>query len=139
MLKAKKTNVIFTNYPEYGLTQNTIKIGQWTEQQKMDFLSAIREHTPQEYALPCSFNVHFDKSVIHSRNFDVPKLFNPHAPKNKPNELIIEIIPQIEDVDCYAKRPAACPNCIKNGACESWFIKKYIGEILFPNKYAKQK
>lgn len=134
----EKTNVIFMNYPEKRREPTRIKVDTWTEQQKMDFLSAIRKHTPQEYALPCSFNVHFDKSVIHSRNFDVPKLFNPHAPKNKPNELIIEIIPQIEDVDCYATRPAACPNCIKNGACESWFIKKYIGQTLFPNQYKQR-
>ena len=135
----KKTNVILMNYPEYETPPNIIKIGTWTEQQKMDFLNAIREHTAEDYIDPCSFNIHFDNSVIHARNFDSPKLFTPHRQKIKPNELIVEVIPNIEFSECWAACARACPKCIQNGECRSWFMREYICKMLFPNKYAKQR
>ena len=139
-MPCKKTHVILMNYPEYETAPNIIKIGAWTEQQKKDFLNAIRCHVPADYTDPCSFNIHFDNSIIHSRSFDSPKPFTPHRPKNKPNELIVEVIPNIESTnECWAACARACPKCIQNGACQSWFIKKYIGEFLFPEKYSKQR
>ena len=136
----KKTHVILTNYSRDGWAPNDIKIGNWTEQQKNDFLADLNKHTPwDDYNQRCVFNVHFDKSVTHMRSFDRPQTFTPHVPKNKPNELILEIIPDINFCDCWAGCPVACPACIKDGGCTSLFIKKYIGEIIFPNKYAKQK
>lgn len=135
----KKTNIIFMNYPEKRREPTKIKIGTWTEQQKNDFLANLNEHTPWDYNQRCVFNVLFDKSVIHARSFDRPKTFTPHVAKNRPNELIIQIIPDIDFCDCWAGSEMSCPVCLKCGDCTSAFIKKYIGEILFPNKYAKQK
>lgn len=138
-MATKKTHVILTNYSRDGWAPNDIKIGNWTEQQKNDFLAKINTHTPWNYNNGCTFNVHFDKSVIHARSFDRPKTFIPHAAKNKPNELIIQIIPDIDFCDCWAGSEISCPICLKGGDCTSLFIQEYIGKILFDHKYAKQK
>jgi len=135
----KKTTIILTNYQRNRMTPTTIKIGTWTEQQKRDFLNKILAHAGFCFDDRCSFSVHFDKSVIHSCMFEKPKLFTPMQPKNKPNELIVEIIPNIESADCYAAHKADCPTRIKSGLCTSWFIKNYIGKMLFSKRDAKQK
>lgn len=135
----KKTNVIFMNYPEYRDEPNKIKIGTWTEQQKTNFLNQVLAYSRFSFDDRCSFSVHFDRSVIHSCMFENPKLFTPIWPKNKKNELIIEVIPSINHSICWASCNHACPTCIQSGECQSWFIREYVGKTLFPNQYAKQR
>ena len=141
-MPGKKTKVILTSYPRDGWTSTTLKLGTWTEKQKNDFLNYVRGRHPfadGHYYNTCSFNVHTDDYVIHSRGFDAPKIFRPIKSKNKKNELIIEIITDEENRDCWPVCPATCPLCIGDGQCTSPFIKKFVGEILFDHKYAKQK
>ena len=135
----KKTNVILTSYPLAGWTPTRIKLGTWTDEQKEQFLATVKKHTPWGYIDHCVFSVHFDNSVIHSRSFDTPRTFTPHVAKNKPNELIIEVIPDMEYTECWPICPATCPMCIQDGQCTSLFIRKFVGEVLFPKKYAKQR
>ena len=91
----KKTNVFLMNYPLDNRGSNKIKIASWTAEQKDNFLNAIRTQRAGYYVAPCAFSIHFDTYVIHARSFDRPKTFTPHISKNKPNEIIIEIIPTI--------------------------------------------
>jgi hypothetical protein len=137
----KKTNVILANYPDNScvLATQDVKIGNWTEQQRQDFLTKLNQHKGWEFIDGCAVSVHFDKSVIHARSFDAPKTFTPYVAKNKPNELLIEIIPNMITNECPACFPAGCPACLRDGECTSPFIKEYIGNVLFPNKYNKQK
>lgn len=138
---AKRTNVILRNYPDnfWVLAAQSVKIGTWTEQQKQDFITKINQHRGWDFIDGCAVSVHFDKSVIHARSFDAPKAFMPHVAKNKPNEILIEVIPNINTNECLAFMPMQCPNCIANGECTSPFIREYIGKILFPKKYNNQK
>ncbi|MBO4480090.1 MAG: hypothetical protein J5742_00505 [Alphaproteobacteria bacterium] len=141
----KKINVILSVYPngQSGVLSPTkLKIGSWTDEQKQDFLKFVQEFHPLadgHYYNTCSFNVHFDKSMIHARGFDTPKVFQPMRSQNKPNEIIIEIITNEEYRECWPVCPATCPLCMRDGQCTSSFIKKYVGNPLFPNKYEKQK
>lgn len=141
-MSVKKTNAILTSYPNGGWTPSEIKLGKWTDKQKERFLDHVRNHNPFAdgcYYETCSFNVHFDKYVIHSRGFDKPITFKPMHSKNRPNEIIIEIITDEEHRECWPVCPATCPMCIQDGQCTSLFIQKFVGEILFPQKYAKQR
>lgn len=131
-----KTNVVFMTYPRNREKPTKIKIGTWSEQQKIDFLNQVLAHTGLYFNDRCSFNVHFDKSIIHSCAFKKSILFTPTRSKNKKNELIIEVIPDIEILNCSVSQ---CSRWIQNGGCQSWFIQKYIGKTLFPNIYAKQR
>ena len=135
----KKTNVIFMNYPEKRREPTKIKIGTWTEQQKTDFLNQVLAYSRFCFDDRCTFSVHFDKSVIHSCMFENPNLFKPICPKNKKDELIIEVIPAIELSSCSAPHNNLCALCIQQGKCQSWFIQEYIGQTLFPNQYEKQR
>lgn len=131
----KKTNVFLMNYPLDNRGSNKIKIASWTAEQKDNFLNAIRTQRAGYYVAPCAFSIHFDTYVIHARSFDRPKTFTPHISKNKPNEIIIEIIPDVENCDCWTSLPISCPDCIKRGGCDSVFIKGAICNVLFPNAY----
>lgn len=135
----KNTNVIFMNHSATRTEPNKIKIGTWTEKQKTDFLNRVMGYTRFSFDDRCSFSVHFDRLIIHSCMFENPKLFTPIWPKNKKDELIIEVIPSIEYSTCWAARSHDCPTCIQNGGCLSWFIREQIGKTLFPDKYAKQR
>ena len=138
----KKTNVILTSY-SMDSTPTKLKIGKWTEQQKQDFLTYIKKFNPLAddyyYESRCAFNVHTDDYIVHSRGFKKPITFKPMHSTNKPNEMIIEIITDEENRACWPVCPATCPLCMQDGQCTSPFIQKYIGAVLFPNKYAKQK
>ena len=139
----KKIKIILTNYPDSHQKKQKIKLGVWaTDEQKQRFLNFIKAHNIDNDGIPmvntkCSFNVHFDKSLIHSCEFDVPKQFTPLHSQNKKNEVIIEIIPG-KDCECWPMCSCYCLDCIQSGACPSPFISKYIGE-LFPDKYQKQR
>lgn len=142
MAVKKETNVILTTYSLDRRAPTKLKLGTWTEQQTQDFLNYIRGRHPfadGHYYNTCAFNVHFDKYVIHSRGFDAPKIFMPLRPKNKKNELIVEIITDEENRECWPGCPSTCPLCMQDGQCTSPFIKKFVGEVLFPKQYVKQR
>ena len=138
----QKTNVILTSY-SIDSTPTKLKIGKWTDQQKQDFLVYVQKFSPLAdgyyYESRCAFNVHVDDYIVHSRGFDKPIRFKPMHSKNKPNEMIIEIITDEEHRDCWPACPATCPLCMQDGQCTSPFITKFVGEVLFQQKYAKQK
>ena len=138
MPKVKKTNVILTSYPADGWTPATLKLGAWPEEKKQEFLSFVRVH--DLYNMPgCNINIHFDTSVMHVRGFKKPITYTPMHSRNKSNEMIIEIITDEENRECWPVCSATCPLCIQDGQCTSPFIKKFVGEVLFPEKYAKHK
>ena len=138
MPKAKKTNVILTSYPIDGWTPATLKLGAWSEDKKQEFLSFVRVH--DLYNMPgCNINIHFDTSVMHVRGLKKPITYTPIRSRNKNNEMIIEIITDEENRECWPVCSATCPLCIQDGQCTSPLVKKYIGEFLFPKKYKKQR
>ena len=142
-MATKKTNVILTSYPRDDWSPTELKLGSWTDAQKKEFLAFVRGFNPFvdrfDYDCNCAFNVHVDDYVIHALRLSAPKTFRPIKSKNKKNEIIIEIVTDEEHRDCWPVCPATCSLCMQDGQCTSLFIKKYIGEVLFPNKYAKQK
>jgi len=135
----KKTNIVFTNYTRGNDKPTKIKIGTWTNEQKQEFLNLVMGHRGWDYVEHCSFNVHFDKSVIHLCAFNNPKTFMPIRPKNKRNELIIEVIPRIENANCWVRCDRTCPICVQNGECDALLIREYVGRTLFSEKYTNQK
>ncbi len=137
----KKTNVILTTYQIDKTKPTKIKLCQWTEPQKQEFINYAKGHIPPEGPAidGCAFNVHHNSSLIHCRPSETSREYIPHNSRNKSNELIIEIITDEENHECWPVCPAVCPLCIKDGQCTSPFIQKYIGEILFPEKYKKQR
>jgi len=138
MPKKKKTNVILTSYPTDGWTPATLKLGTWSEDKKQEFLAFVRMH--DLYKMPgCNINIHFDTSVMHVRGFKKPITYTPTRSRNKSNEMIIEIITDEENRECWPVCSAACPLCIQDGQCTSPLVKKYIGEVLFPDRYVKQR
>ena len=138
-MPTKKTNIILTTY-QFDKTKPTrLKLGPWDETQKQEFLNFIQGYNPNDdlFLSPCCFSVHFDKSVIHLRASDTPKLYTPMHSRNKKNEIIIEIIPNDEERICWPACPETCPLCMQDGQCPSLFIQKYVANILWPNKYAR--
>lgn len=136
-MSVKNTNAILTNYPNGGWTPSEIKLGKWTDKKKQEFLAFVRGHSL--YNLGCCINIHFDNSIMHVRGFQKPITFTPMHSRNKNNEIIIEIITDEENRECWPVCPATCPMCIQDGQCTSPLVKKYIGEFLFPEKYSKQR
>ena len=141
MANKKDTNVILTSYPVDGWTPTKLKLNKLTDKQKQEFVNHIKGYLPPEGLISnnCAFNVHYDSSLIHCCSSNTPHEFTPHNSRNKPNELIIEVITDEENRECWPVCPTVCPLCIKDGQCTSPFVQKYIGEILFPNKYKKER
>ncbi len=135
----KKTHVILTTYPIGKTTPTKLKLGTWDEQKKQDFLKLVQNNHEQMFICTCSFNVHFDGYIIHSYSFGrAPKMFKPMHSQNKPNEIIIEIITDEENRDCWPICPSTCPLCMRDGQCTSPFVRD-MASLLFPNKYKKQR
>lgn len=59
--------------------------------------------------------------------------------KAKKDEMVIVVNPSPKSSDCVVSHKHDCPLCIAAGQCTSPLIRKYIGQIFFPNKYCKQK
>ena len=133
----KKTNVILTSYPKGGWTPARLKLGAWSKEKKQEFLNYVRMH--DLYNLGCCINIHFDNSIMHVCGFQKPIVFKPMRPKNRANEMVIEIITDEENRICWPVCPATCPLCIQDGQCTSPLIRKYIGEFLFQKTYKKQR
>ncbi len=139
---AKETTVTLTNVPNGKEKPTVLNCGTITDAQKQDFLAAISEHKPNDNDgdnHTCGFNVYYAKqSAVRVVPYEVSTNFQPTKQKIGKNELIVEMIPMSKK-ECGSWANYHCPICLASGDCTSPFIKKYIGEVLFPDKYGKQR
>lgn len=134
-----KTTVFFTRYQRNNEKTPKIKIGTWTDQQKQDFIKKLGEHIPTSFWWPCTLNVHYDKLITHVRGFYDCHTYVPMRPQNKKNEMIIEVIPRLDDAtDCPITSERDCPGRVHSGGCPSLLIQDFIGEIFFKDKYTQR-
>ncbi|MBO7656382.1 MAG: hypothetical protein J6S80_01495 [Alphaproteobacteria bacterium] len=132
--------ITITNVPKGNEKPTTLNCGTITDAQKQDFLAAISEHKPSDGDKhTCGFNVyHAKQSAVRVVSYDMPTDFQPVKKKIGKNELIVEMVP-VTTKECGSWANYHCPICLASGGCTSPFIKKYIGEVLFPDKYGKQR
>ena len=132
---ANETTVILTNY----FCGEKKEITKWTSRKKRDFLRRIRNYDPKsvlenEY---CFFRIYHDKNVLLAP-FAEQAQDKPveRKPCNTPDELIIEMTPNVIHSSCPASCYASeCNECLAKGKCTSPFIKTLIGKPLFPELY----
>lgn len=132
--------ITITNVPNGKEKPTVLNCGTITDAQKQDFLAAISEHKPSDGDNhTCGFNVYYAKqSAMRVVPYDMPTDFQPVKKKIGKNELIVEMIPMSKK-ECGSWANYHCPICLASGDCTSPFIRKYIGALLFPDKYAKQR
>ena len=137
---AKEITVTLTNVPNGKEEPTVLNCGTITDAQKQDFLAAISEHKPSDGDNhTCGFNVYYAKqSAMRVVPYEVSTNFQPTKQKIGKNELIVEMIPMSKK-ECGSWANYHCPICLASGNCTSPFIKKYIGKVLFPDKYGKQR
>lgn len=137
---AKETTVTLTNVPNGKEKPTVLNCGTITDAQKQDFLAAISEHKPSDGDNhTCGFNVyHAKQSAMRVVPYEVSTNFQPTKQKIGKNELIVEMIPMSKK-ECGSWANYHCPICLASGDCTSPFIRKHIGALLFPDKYAKQR
>ena len=134
--------ITITNVPNGKEKPTVLNCGTITDAQKQDFLAAISGHKPSDNDgdnHTCGFNVYYAKqSAVRVVPYEVSTNFQPTKQKIGKNELIVEMIPMSKK-ECGSWANYHCPICLAFGDCTSPFIKKYIGEVLFPDKYGKQR
>ena len=134
--------ITITNVPNGKEKPTVLNCGTITDAQKQDFLAAISGHKPSDNDgdnHTCGFNVYYAKqSAVRVVPYEVSTNFQPTKQKIGKNELIVEMIPMSKK-ECGSWANYHCPICLASGDCTSPFIKKYIGEVLFPDKYGKQR
>ena len=134
--------ITITNVPNGKEKPTVLNCGTITDAQKQDFLAAISGHKPSDNDgdnHTCGFNVYYAKqSAMRVVPYEVSTNFQPTKQKIGKNELIVEMIPMSKK-ECGSWANYHCPICLASGDCTSPFIKKYIGEVLFPDKYGKQR
>lgn len=137
---AKEITVTLTNVPNGKEKPTVLNCGTITDAQKQDFLAAISGHRPSDGDNhTCGFNVyHAKQSAMRVVPYEVSTNFQPTKQKIGKNELIVEMIP-LSKKECGSWANYHCPICLASGDCTSPFIKKYIGEVLFPDKYGKER
>ena len=139
---AKEITVTLTNVPNGKEKPTVLNCGTITDAQKQDFLAAISEHKPSDNDgdnHTCGFNVYYAKqSAMRVVPYEVSTNFQPTKQKIGKNELIVEMIP-LSKKECGSWANYHCPICLASGDCTSPFIRKHIGALLFPDKYAKQR
>ena len=133
---AYRTKVFLMVHPKGNEKPEKIELTQWTEEQKANFLNTIRTYTPNHGLVDdkCFLNVHHGLSVINACSFNAPREFTPTHPKNKPDEMIIEIIPDKESPLCRVSTTRGCMDCSKTGRCPSPLISEMIFEQLLPKE-----
>lgn len=134
--------IILTNMPNGNDEKpTTLNLGRISGLSKQKFLDRILKYNPKENDgnhISCAFNVYSDQGAIRMAPFDTPKKWQPFDQKSDDNELVIEMIPYCGKV-CGSWANYQCPTCLLAGECPSPFIRKYIGEVFFPQKYGKQR
>jgi len=138
----KEITVTLTNVPNGKEKPTVLNCGTITDAQKQDFLVAISGHKPSDNDgdnHTCGFNVyHAKQSAMRVVPYEVSTNFQPTKQKIGKNELIVEMIP-LSKKECGSWANYYCPICLASGDCTSPFIRKHIGALLFPDKYAKQR
>lgn len=137
VIKDPPTEVFVVSYSDTQKKPKRMKVGIWSPEEKQDFLAQISAHKPSDFDMGCSFNVHHDKILTHVSARGATKQFTPMHYQYNPNELVIEIIPDLEPKECKAKDRESCLECLKTGGCQSYPIKTLIGMILFKEQYTK--
>lgn len=134
--------ITITNVPNGKEKPTVLNCGTITDAQKQDFLAAISGHKPSDNDgdnHTCGFNVYYAKqSAVRVVPYEVSTNFQPTKQKIGKNELIVEMIPMSKK-ECGSWANYHCPICLASGDCTSPFIRKHIGALLFPDKYAKQR
>ena len=118
-----------------------IVLGNWTKQQKQDFITSVNKYVPCLFYFDCacSFNIHYDQSIIHVSPFDKPKTFIPLHPRDKKGQMIIEIIPNVDTAKCYPESPDVhCLGSIFCKNCSSNFIKDNLLTKVWYNHKTKR-
>ena len=134
------------NTPDYSGRATQINVGVISEEVRKKFIEYIRNCKPIDgNEFHCGFDVYCDDKT----GFEVrPNRKQPAVDWNVPdclnrageNEMVIEMQPgKLKETDCPVSRSHDCPLCIASGKCPSPFIRKYIGKVLFPNQYGKQR
>jgi hypothetical protein len=126
-----------------------LNLGQISEEQLKKFLVIISNSKPERgEKYYCGFDVFWGNEAFEVRPMRLDArlpvaehwLPMPSMTPAKPDEVVIVLRPGVlNDIDCAVSDAHNCPICIQSGMCPSPFIRKYIGKVLFPNKYAKQK
>ena len=132
----KGIKVILTNKSMSNIGKPAqIKIGTLPQTQLHKLLKFINEYNPEDFlGTKCFCNIHFDTTIVHANGIRPAQQFTPIRPMNKPNEMIIEIIPAAdkEERDCGLKEEANCALCVQRNLCKSPFIT-HIRELLPTN------
>ena len=136
-LQMSQTTVILINYSDGITKQAKIRAGVLSPKEKQDFLTKVSEY--ESFDNVCSFNVHYDKKLMHVPAKGGTRQFIPMHSQNKKNELIIEIIPNLNKNECWANNETSCIKCLQTGGCQSYPIKNLIGIKFFKDNYTDQK
>jgi len=139
-------NIILTHIPNAGEKTTRLNLEPLTSLNVYDYMHSIQHYNPQydnDNNCSCGFNIYY-KNIYYKGvafrvvPYDIPKKWQPFDKKNDENELVIEMIP-LSKSECGSWANYHCPICLANGGCRSPFIKKYIGRVLFPNKYGNER
>lgn len=132
--------ITITNVPNGKEKPTVLNCGTITDAQKQDFLAAISEHKPSDGDNhTCGFNVyHAKQSAMRVVPYEVSTNFQPTKQKIGKNELIVEMVP-VSKKECGSWANYHCPICLASGDCTSPLVKRTVGALLFPDKYAKQR
>ena len=115
-----------------------------------DLLDRARYHELQDCNHWCAFDIEYEDITI----CDVSPIEPPvqwHEPgRYHHDKILILLKPSIQPVNypvsptnryckCGITSEYECPKCIQDGKCTSPFIIKMLGEVLFPERYGKQR
>ncbi len=133
--------ITVTNVPNGKEKPTVLNCGTITDAQKQDFLAAISEYKPSATNgdnHTCGFILYYAQSSKGVLPYGMPEKFRPSKLKIGENELVVEMLPLSKE-KCGSWDNYNCPKYIASGNCTSPFIRKHIGALLFPDKYAKQR
>ena len=127
-MSEKKVTIVLVPYEPGAVKPKKIKLGELTWAQKKDLISDM---IPKSgiWDDTCSFNIHYDKLLTHVPANNKSVTFTPHHSKNKPSEIIIETIPDMERKECWANTNSKCTECVDSGCCSSPSLKMFIKQI----------
>lgn len=136
---ANEITVTLTNVSKGTEKPTVLNCGTITDAQKQHFLAAkYKPNMTDDDFHECGFILYYAQSSKGVLPYGMPEKFRPSKRKIGENELVVEMIP-LDANKCGSWDLYNCPKYIASGNCTSPFIKKYIGEVLFPDKYGKQR
>jgi len=146
-------NIILMNSVSLGEPTTKLNVGTWSVAEQNKFLKNLKKSELQDCKCRCDFCVEYDNTCIANigPGYIGPQYETANSTRhNSDNEFVFIMQPIIADVNYpswYAAQCAKCgitsyhdcPKYIQDGKCTSPFIRKTIGEVLFPEKYNKQR